>query len=62
MSYHSREWDRGKESWQDNRDNNWNEGDWGGGRGRGDDDYYDGKRRKYNDGVCSQFVMSPHKH
>lgn len=47
MAY-NREWDRGKDSWNDNS--------WGGevrGNARGRDDEYfgEGKRRKFNNGV-----------
>lgn len=45
MAY-NRDWDKGKDNWGDS-------GAWAtdrGGRGR-DDDYGDGKRRKFNNGV-----------
>lgn len=42
MAY-NREWDRGKDNWDNPRHHNRD----------GDDDYYgDGKRRKFNNGVC----------
>lgn len=48
MAY-NREWDRGRDPWQDN--NSWN--DYGGGKGhrREEDHHGEGKRRKFNDGV-----------
>ncbi|KAJ8583547.1 hypothetical protein M405DRAFT_866953 [Rhizopogon salebrosus TDB-379] len=42
MAY-NRDWDKGKDSWGDS-------GAWSGGRGRDDDSYGDGKRRKFNNG------------
>ena len=50
MSY-NREWDRGKDSWDDY--DNWNDysGHRGNVRGRDDEYYNEGKRRKYNHGV-----------
>ena len=48
MAY-NREWDRGKDAWQDQ---SWNEYNARGNvRGRDEDYYGEGKRRKYNDGV-----------
>jgi len=53
MSYHNRdrEWDRGKDYWQQDDYSSWNDGPRGGARGRDDDYYTEGKRRKYNNGV-----------
>jgi hypothetical protein len=53
MSYHNRdrEWDRGKDSWQQDDYSSWNDGPRGATRGRDDDYYTEGKRRKYNNGV-----------
>lgn len=50
MSY-NREWDNGKDSWNDG--GGWyDNGSRGNVRGREEEDYYgDGKRRKYNEGV-----------
>ncbi|KAH8980825.1 hypothetical protein EDB86DRAFT_3066766 [Lactarius hatsudake] len=46
MAY-NREWDMGKESWNDGSS-------WGAGPGKGrDDDYGEGKKRKFNNAVCS---------
>jgi RNA-binding protein 5/10 len=52
MSYHNRdrEWDRGKDYWQQD-EYSWNDGPRGNTRGRDDDYYAEGKRRKYNNGV-----------
>ena len=54
MSYHNRdrEWDRGKDYWQQDDYSSWNDGPRGGARNRDDDYYTEGKRRKYNNGVC----------
>jgi hypothetical protein len=47
MAYNNREWDRGKDSWDDSGTS----GAWDN-RGAARDDYYnDGKRRKFNNGV-----------
>lgn len=53
MSYHNRdrEWDRGKDYWQQDDYSSWNDGPRGNTRGRDDDHYTEGKRRKYNNGV-----------
>lgn len=46
MAY-NREWDMGKESWNDG-------GSWGAGPGKGrDDDFGEGKKRKFNNAVCN---------
>lgn len=61
MAY-NREWDKGNESWGGNEYNHWNNG--GGSssiRGREEDYYHEGKRRKFNNGVRSSnlIVNSP---
>lgn len=49
MAY-NREWDRGKDSWNDS--GSWNEyQNRGNVRGRDEEYYGEGKRRKYNNGV-----------
>jgi hypothetical protein len=55
-----REWDRGKDYWQQDDYSSWNDGSRGNTRVRDDDCYTEGKRRKYNNGV-SLFVkpLSP---
>jgi hypothetical protein len=52
MAY-NREWDMGKETWRD--------GDsWGAGSGKGrDDDYGEGKKRKFNNTVCNHCFGPP---
>lgn len=46
MAY-NREWDMGKESWHDG-------GSWGNGPGKArDDDFGEGKKRKFNNPVCN---------
>jgi len=53
MAY-NRDWDKGKDSWGDG-------GAWftdRGGKGRDDDSYGDGKRRKFNNGVRGLSVQS----
>lgn len=59
MSYHNRdrEWDRGKDPWQQDDYSSWNDGSRGNTRGRDDDYYTEGKRRKYNNGV--RFLAVP---
>lgn len=59
MAY-NREWDRGKDSW-DNYDS-WNEypSNRGNVRGRDEDYYNEGKRRKYNHGVRGLHRPGPH--
>lgn len=47
MAY-NREWDRGKDSWNEN---SWNDGSAGQVHGRDEDYYGEGKRRKFNNGV-----------
>jgi len=62
MSYHNRdrEWDRGKDSWQQDDYSAWDDGPRGNSRGRDDDYYTEGKRRKYNNGVrLSAKSLSP---
>ena len=71
MSYNNREWDRGKDShWNDGYPNDYsNEGYSGWGhsdhrshiRHREDDYTADPKRRKYNDGVCSDSRSLPER-
>ena len=53
MSYNNRdrEWDRGKDYWQQEDYPSWNDGPRGNTRGRDDDYHTEGKRRKYNNGV-----------
>ena len=53
MSYPNkdREWDRGKDFWQQDDYSSWNDGPRGNTRGRDDDYHTEGKRRKYNNGV-----------
>lgn len=56
MAY-NREWDKGKEAWQDQ---NWNDHNARGNvRGRDEDYYGEGKRRKHNDGVRSLHFVFP---
>lgn len=65
MSYHDRdrEWDRGKDYWQQDDYSSWNDDPRGNTRGRDDDYYTEGKRRKYNNGVGllgeTSFTVSP---
>lgn len=62
MSYHNRdrEWDRGKDYWQQDDYSSWNDGPRGSTRNRDDDYYTEGKRRKYNNGVrLSAKFLSP---
>lgn len=49
MAY-NRDWDKGKDNWPDQ--NYWPADNRGNMRGREDEYYGDGKRRKYNNGVC----------
>jgi hypothetical protein len=50
MAY-NREWDMGKESWHEG-------GSWGSGSGKGrDEDYVEGKKRKFNSSVCKPFIF-----
>ena len=52
MAY-NREWDMGKESWNDG-------GSWGAASGKGrDDDYGEGKKRKFNNAVCNLGFQPP---
>jgi RNA-binding protein 5/10 len=57
MAY-NRDWDRGKDSWNSTYYDHYDDNSWNDGGGREnvrprDEDYYsEGKRRKYNDGVC----------
>lgn len=57
MAY-NRDWDRGKDSWNSTYYDNYDDSSWNDGGGREnirprDEDYHsEGKRRKYNDGVC----------
>jgi hypothetical protein len=52
MAY-NREWDMGKESWHDG-------GSWGVGPGKGrDDDFGEGKKRKFNNAVCNPGFHPP---
>lgn len=57
MAYNNRDWDRGKESWDNtgawNDPTAWNNnaGGKGNARGREEDYQSEGKRRKFNDGV-----------
>ena len=54
MSY-NREWDKGKDTWDDQ---SWNEyPSRGNVRGRDDDYYGEGKRRKYNNGVRGRLAL-----
>jgi len=48
MAY-NREWDKGKDLWNDNP--GWYDSERGTVRGRDEDYHGDGKRRKYNNGV-----------
>lgn len=55
MAY-NREWDRGKDTWNDQ---SWNDYQGRGNiRGREDDYYGEGKRRKFNDGVCYDITQT----
>jgi hypothetical protein len=54
MSYNSREWDRGKDSWGDY--SSWQDSSRGHFRPQDDEYYADGKRRKYNNGVSLQHI------
>ena len=61
MAY-NREWDRGKDNWGDQ---NWNEyAQHGNIRGREDEYYGEGKRRKFNDGVsyCVDLLLGVETH
>lgn len=62
MAY-NRDWDKGKDYWSDQA--YWPADNRGNVRGREDDYYGDGKRRKYNNGVClppSDLLSPAHMH